>query len=212
VARAALAARLLRGDPTVPSELALEAVVRAHGSAACGQVFRGDLDASRALLRSASQRVGDPAHAAPDALKALAACHHNLASVLLDAPRTPAGDVLMMEAAMQSHALWSRAGTWLNVERADCMLSLCAAAAGDAAQAMASAQSCLALCAAHDADAFERFCGHEALGHALNAAGDREGARAQVAQLLVLLDQVAAQDRAHAETTLSKLAMAIDPS
>src|SRR5258706_252637 len=76
-------------------------------------------------------------------------------------PRTAPLDTLMMDAALTSRSAWSKAGTWLTVERADYMLARCAAALGEGVQAVAHALSCLAICEANDAEPVELFFAHE---------------------------------------------------
>jgi hypothetical protein len=111
----------------------------------------------------------------------------------------------MMDAAQQARGAWARAGTWLNEERADYLLARCAAAVGDTAAALAHARSCLAICEANAADAFERFFAHEALGLALRAAGDADAADRARARMGLLIDDIAeAGLRAHAQASLAR--------
>jgi hypothetical protein len=205
LARAALAVRLLRGEAAGPGELLLANVVRAHGTAAVGLALAGDADGARHLLQAAAELTGRDGGADGEAWKALAASYHNLASHLHPGPRREATDRLMLDAAALSRQTWAQAGTWINVERADYQLSQCAAALGDGAQAKLHAQSCLALCEANDADAFERFFAHEALAVACVACGDAAGLRQELATLRELLEQVDASDRAYCEGCLAKL-------
>ena len=191
LARARLSAALLRGSATAPAQLRPAAIVGAHGVAACGQASRGDADAARRLMQSAQVLARESGDA--DALKALAASHHNLAAQIEDGPRSEARDALMMDSATASRSTWAEAGTWVHIERADHMLALCALAVGDTARAVAHAQSCVAICEANDADAFERFFAHEAL------------ARAAVAAMRALANQVPGEDRARCESSLRKV-------
>lgn len=194
---ARLAAALMRDAATPAGAVAAPAAIRAHGNAACGHASRGNAAAARALLDSAAALAREDDAAA---LKALAACHHNLAAQLQEAGSSPATDGLMMHAAAESRRVWSKAGTWINVERADYMLSLCAATIGDTAKAIAHARSCLAICEANDADAFERFFAHEALAR----AGEDKPAQVQaMGELLARIDDEG--NRAYAQSVLDKL-------
>jgi hypothetical protein len=204
LARARLAVALLRGvaDGAVEAGLPLPAVVRAHGNAANGAAARGDIGRARDLLHASARRVDD---ADTEAVKALAAVANNLASQLRDGARAPDADALMMEAAELAQQRWHQAGTWLQAERADYLLALCAAAIGDGARALRHAAACLSLCTAHGADAFELFFAQEALGKASLAAGRRTGARDALAHMQELLPQIAEPgQRAYAQSVLDK--------
>ncbi|WP_280153405.1 hypothetical protein [Piscinibacter sp. XHJ-5] len=197
IAAARLAAALMRDTATPAGGVPVAVAIRAHGNAACGHASRGDAAAARALLQSATALAREDD--AP-ALKALAACHHNLAAQLQEAGSSPATDELMMHAARESRRVWLQAGTWVNVERADYMLSRCAATLGDLEQALAHARSCLAICEANGADAFERFFAHEALAR----AGDDRSAHLQALRaLLAGIDDEG--DRAYAQSVLDAL-------
>jgi len=202
--RARLAARLLRGGAAEPGEFPAGLVVRAHGTAVNGVAARGDLARARRLLQSAEAIAR--ADGGVDAIKGLAASCNNLASQLLDEPRDDARDTLMLEAAHRSRRTWAEVGTWLQVERADFILALCAAKVGDGAQALAHAESCLAICEANNADAFERFFAHQALAEARRAGHDSAGARAAMAPMPALLDAIDdAGSRSYARGVLDKL-------
>jgi len=117
----------------------------------------------------------------------------------------------MMEAAQRARAAWVRAGTWMNEERADYLLSRCAATLGDAAQALAHAQSCLAICEANGADALERFFAHEVLGHARQLLGDTAAATSELGAMRTLRGQVDEADRSWCDEPLSRLANSLSP-
>jgi len=197
ISAARLAAALMCYAGAPAGDVPAPAAIRAHGNAACGHAARGNAAAARGVLDSAASlaRGDDTA-----ARKALAACHHNLAAQLQEAGSSPATNALMMLAAAESRRLWAQAGTWMNIERADYMLSLCAATAGDAARALAHARSCLAICEANDADAFERFFAHEAL---VRAGDDRAANLQAMRELLNRIDDEG--NRAYARSALDKL-------
>jgi len=207
--RARLAARLLRGGAAEPGEFAGGLVVRAHGTAANGMAARGDLARARRLLQSAEAIAR--ADSGVDVIKGLAASCNNLASQLLDEPRDDARDTLMLEAAHQSRRTWAEVGTWLQVERADFILALCAAKVGDAAQALSHAQSCLAICEANGADAFERFFAQQALGEAYRVDGNMPRARDELEAMHRLIGDIDdAGNRAYAQSALDKLSAAVN--
>lgn len=208
--RARLAARLLRGGELQAGEQPPAMQVRALGTAINGVAAGGDVPRARRLLDTAA-RVARAPGAGDHALKALAAACNNLASQLLDGPREPSADSLMIDAAQASRDTWAETGTWMNVERGEYLLALCAAAVGDTARAVGHAQACLAICDANQADAFERFFGHEALARARRVRG--ESAEAELATLRTLLADIAdAGDRSYAQSCLDKLQAFVNPA
>ena len=189
----ARAALVLAARPQAGLPPALQGAerVRAHYNAALAQTRRRDFDACRQLMDAAAAEAAalpqDPA-----ARRALAAQFDNLASDLresLQAGDRPAA-ALMLDAARRAHAQWSACGGWLEVERADWQLAMCAAAAGDGALALAHARAGLAACGANAADDFEFCFAWQALALAAVAAGDADlaaEAREAMADRLVLL-------------------------
>lgn len=190
-----------RPAPELPTTVRL----RAMHSLAMGQVHRGDLAAARATLQSAAAVVD----AGPDdaeALRGAAATAHNLSNSLRDLPRDAARDALMIEAATLAHALWSRTGQWMNIERADYQLALCLATCGHGERALRHATACLERCEAEGADAFERFFAHEVLVRSLQACGDAAAAAQHRRRMAELLPQIADEaDRAWCRGTLESL-------
>lgn len=144
---------------------------RCTAMAAC---YLGQRDAARAqaLLHQAC----DDAAALPDgdpALRTLASFSNNLAGTLQELPqRSEAQTRLMLDAAERAHRTWARAGTWLEVERADYRLSLCWLAAGDPRLALRHAQRCDALVREHGSVPLEAFFAAEVLARAAVALGD----------------------------------------
>lgn len=202
--RARLATRLLNGALPVVGEEPPAVQVRALGSAVNGSIARGDSVRALHLLDHAAA-IGRAPGAGAEALKALAAAYNNLASHMLDAPRDGERDALMMQAAQGSRDTWREAGTWLNVERAEYLLALCAAAIGDGENAVGHARECLTICEANDADAFERFFAREALGRSLIAAGDHAAARRELVAMQALLGSIDEDSRGYAQSALDKL-------
>ena len=207
--RARAACALLRGEAPAADRITLPALIQAHGTAACGFAARGDAAQARRLLQSAATLAGD---AQGDALatKALAASCNNLASQLLDGAREPAADALMMETAALSRDTWATVGSWLNAERAEYLLALCAAAIGDGAKAAAHAGACAAICEANAADAFERFFAQEAMARAMLAQADRAAAGTALSCMRELIQGIDDEaNRAYAQDVLAKTATAV---
>jgi hypothetical protein len=112
----------------------------------------------------------------------------------------------MLEAAQQSHGHWSRCGGWLEVERADWQLAMCAAAAHDGPLALGHARAGLAACGAYGADDYEFCFAWQALAMAALAAGESDlacEAREAMAYRLNLLPD--AGDRAYGAKCLAQI-------
>lgn len=187
------------GETPPPAPLTVRC--RALGHAALALAYQGRTDAARALLfgPEADALASDDAAAR----RAFASSANNVAGGLRSAPREPARDTLMVDAAQLARRAWEAAGTWLNVERADWQLAHCLVAAGRADAALAPAQACLARCEAENADAYERFFGHEVLAVVHRARGDAAAAAAQRARMAALLPEVGDDHRAYCEKTLA---------
>jgi hypothetical protein len=198
---------LLRGESTEPSALPVAVKVRAHGDAACGLAAREDHAKARHMLQAAAAVARDAdADQRVAAGKGLAASYNNVASVLLDGARSPQADALMLEAAAHARSAWSAAGTWLNVERAEYLLAITHAAAGQGRQAVEHAQACADICKSNAADAFEHFFAQEAMARALVAQGQAIEARQQTTRMQALLSDIADEgNRAYAASVLARL-------
>lgn len=181
IARSLAALGLAAGDETAAEALAPADRIAALANASSALLDRDDLDRAidlfdRALALAATTPLADGL----PAIRALAVGGNNLAAALEDrGDRTPAQSDAMLRAARAALTHWKRCGGWLEHERAEYRLARSALRAGQAAEAVAAAQRCVALCDSHDAPPFERFFGHAmaALAHA--AAGEPEAATAQ---------------------------------
>ncbi len=150
------------------------------------EILRGNL--ARARERALAPEAAAAAHPDEAARRAYAATAHNVTLALRTGPRSPAHDILMIEMAELERRAWSRAGTWMHIERADYHLAMCHAVAGHGAQAVAYAAACREACEANGADAAEHFFAHECSVHAARAAGESAAAaqhRTRMAELLL---------------------------
>lgn len=214
---AALATTLLRArlaialvdDTAAAQHSALPAAerIRAHCNAALARCRRGEWSAVRERMDAARrwlQPLDDTG-----ALRAYAAMMNNIASdieqELRPAQQQDAQRVaVMLEAASRAREAWSRAGGWRETERADYLLALCHAKAGQGEQAMVHAQACLALCEANGGDPFECFFAHEALLRAHLAARRPEAASGERARMVERLQMLQDPDlRPYAQDTLA---------
>jgi len=130
------------------------------------------------------------------AIRALAVGGNSVAAMLEEKPeRSPAENEAMIAAAEGALTYWRKAGTWLEEERAFYRLTRSQLAAGRPHDAVASAQGCLAVCAAHDAPAFELYFGYAVLALAQHADHDPAGSAASRTRALELHALVPADDR-----------------
>jgi hypothetical protein len=151
----------------------LSASEKAHVLAlASGCVLeRGETTNAAQLLHDAREGAesadlprGDPA------LRALAIAGNNAATFLEELPLLDAEQqATMIAAAKTGRIFWERAGTWLEIERAEYRLAKSYLKAGDIEAAAKHARACIAMCEENRAPALEFFFGIEALAYALAA-------------------------------------------
>ena len=158
------------------------------GDVAQALIQRGDLAAARVRLLGLENVAAT--HSDPAARRAYAATAHNVALALRTGPRDAARDAVMIEMAELERRAWARAGTWMEVERADYHLAMCHAVIGQGVQALRHATACMQACEANAADAAERFFAHECNVHAARAAGDSAAAASHRARMVALLAEV----------------------
>ena len=175
---------------------------------AADSLLARDLARAAALLREALDQAersalpdNDPMH------RTLAAVTHNIACTLEEKrDRSGAERALMIVASHASRRHWERAGTWLNVERAEYRLAMTWLQAGDPALARAHAQACLDIVAANEAPALERLFGWEALGLAARAAGDSAEHGRALAMARTAFAELSDDDRGWCQASLDTLA------
>lgn len=162
---------------TVEERVACEAC----GAAIC--IGQRQTARALALLAAARERLDAQAVTGTAVHRPLAVACNNMAWELHDrgGQRSADDTAAMLDIAAASRLHWAQAGTWLEVERADCTLACCQLAAGNAGQALQHAVQCLAGCTQNDAPAYERFFAHEALARAHHALGDGDARARNVA-------------------------------
>lgn len=201
VARSRAVLHRCRGDEAAAAAAVAEAVgdafpdashhARVDAIAASAIAAQRDLARAAAYFARAVRDGGDLPDGDP-AVRALAITANNLAVALEESPdRGPAGDALLRDAARAARGFWARAGTWINVERAEYRLAKAHLALGEPAVALRHAKACLAIVEEHDGDALERLFAHEAIARARHAGGDVSGARADAARAADCLDAIA---------------------
>ena len=177
---------------------------RVSAMAACNLAA---FDTARAatLLWDAEARAA----ALPDTdpgVRSLAANSNGIAGTLQALKQlTPPQRALMLRAAQEARVQWERAGTWLEVERAEYRLARCWLAAGDAARSMEHALRCEAIVLEHGAPALELFFGAEALALSARALADIARAAAALASARQAFQGLAASDQDWCRVTLDQL-------
>lgn len=210
IARGRLALALV-DDLGTPSTLEPAERVRALYDAALAHTRRRQWVAVNDRLAAA----GALAERDAAAQRAYAAMANNIAAHLRDGLATgePADNPrvrAMLDAATRVRQAWTRAGGWLEAERAEYQLARCHAAAGQGQEAVAHAQDCLALCVANAADAFECFFAYEALAHAQACAGQPGLARQARDAMADGLQQMDDASRAFAAPCLAQVDALLD--
>lgn len=187
--------------------LSLSDRIRVAAMAAANLVER-DTPRAMQLFRHALAQAEHSGLGAADAMnRALAVAGHNLACTLEEKPaRSAAERELMILAAQTSRRYWERAGSWLEVERAEYRLAMTWLQAGDMARARAHAQACLNIVAANQGEALERFFGWEAMGWVERAVANPSGQALALAQARAAFAELDESDQAGCAASLDKLA------
>ena len=103
--------------------------------------------------------------------RAMAVAGHNLAASLEEKSVLSADEIaLMLMAAKASRTYWERAGTWLQVERAEYQLATTFLKSGDLVQAEFHARECGRVVTENNAPALEQFFAAEALARVMRVA------------------------------------------
>jgi hypothetical protein len=206
IVRRLVAALALAGGEAAPAGLSAADRAHAHAVAASALAFQRKVGDAIRHFRAARAAAAPGLPDGEPAIRALAVTANNLASGLEEEPSRSADETAaMLDAAAASREHWGRAGTWLEAERAEYLLSRCHLAAGRPAAALAHAAECVAICARNDADAFERFFAHAALARACRAAGDAEGLAAARDAARAHCDAVAADMKHWCDAALAEL-------
>jgi hypothetical protein len=148
--------------------------VRAEAAGAALCLGRGQTERAQQVLDRARQRVAALPEATPLDHRPLAVACNNMTWTLHDlgAQRSAEQTVAMLQLAAASREHWARAGTWLEIERAEYGLALAHLSAGLHDDAWRHAGQCLAVCLHHAAPAYELVYAHEAMARVHHARGE----------------------------------------
>ena len=138
--------------------------------------------------------------------RALAVLGHNLAAALEENASLTCDEAkLMLMASKASRVHWERAGTWVQVERAEYQLATTHLKAGDVVQGEFHARECGRIVVENDAPAFEQFFACEALGRVMRAAKNDAAYRIACGQARAAFEGLEEADKAWCEASLDKL-------
>lgn len=185
----------------------VEEQVRTEAAAAAICVGRHQTERATQLLQAARERLASLPDVPAAVHRPLAVACNNMAWDLhgRGSERRAEDTVAMLDIAAASKWHWSRAGTWLETERADYCVAMCQLSAGDAEAALQSAAQCLALCTQNDAPPYELVFAHEALARAYDARGDAASRRRNTAAAQDAFERLPASDQADCRSTLTAL-------
>ncbi len=213
LSRALASLALAAGSASPTPSASASDQIRIRAMAADALVERDTARASELLREALAIESGSALPDADPMHRALAVIGHNLACTLGDKAQRSADErALMLLAAQVSRTHWARAGTWLEVERAEYRLAMSWLGAGDPARARVHAQACLDIVAANEGAALERFFGWEALGAAARAAGDPAAHADAVANARAAFAELSTDDQGWCRDSLDKLAAFKSPA
>ncbi len=195
VLRNAAVAALMAGDPVRSFEVE-------HWMTASGLVASSAAVLVRAALIGHGLRANDPEKGAAALLTALdqleswhetspadalvAGSLNNCVSTLIDAEAPLLSAQVVRDAvergALASRVLWTRAGTWINQERADYLCAMAFARLGQPDRALEAAERGLSVIREHGEEDVDRAFLMLEAGHARITLGDDEAGTAQVAE------------------------------
>lgn len=190
----------LRGKMTASDRIR----VAAH---AAGALAERDPPRSGSLLREAALEIdtlglpnNDPA------CRAVAINGNDIASKLADKlVRSDAERDLMLLGARLARDFWARAGTWLEVERAEYRLAISWLKAPDLSAARRHARRCLDIVREHDAPPLEWFFAFEALAQVERALGNGPAAMRAVQDMKAAYERLDEADQAWCRPSLDRL-------
>lgn len=186
--------------------LATSERIRVNAYAAASLAER-DAPRAASLLREAALAFDTESLPSGDAAcRAIAINGNNIAVTLAEKPlRSDAERDLMLLGARTARDYWARAGTWLEVERAEYRLAISWLKAPDLAAARRHARKCLDLLREHEAPPLEWFFGHEAQALVERALGNGAAAQRAVQEMKAAFERLAEADQAWCRASLEKL-------
>lgn len=167
------------------------------GAHAAGALAERDAPRSGSLLREAALEFDTENLPNSDpAARAIAINGNDIAMTLSEKlMRSDAERDLMLLGARIARDYWARAGTWLEVERAEYRLAISWLKAPDLAAARRHARKCLDLVREHEAPPLEWFFGFEAMAQIERALGNAPAAARAVQDMKAAYERLDEADR-----------------
>ena len=185
----------------VPTRIRVTAL--AAGSVVAHDPLRAGVLLREALVEAHATALDDH----DPACRVLAVTGNQVACTLeTKAARSDDERALMILAAQAGREFWARAGTWLEIERAEYRLAETWRRAGDFVEARRHAQQCLEIVREHESPPLEDFFGWEALGLVERDAGNPTGHAHAVAKARDAFARLDQADREWCEASLKALA------
>ena len=180
--------------------------IRVTSYAAATQAER-DPPRAGSLLREAALEFDTESLPDTDlACRAIALNGNNVATTLGEKlQRSDAERDLMVLAARTARDYWARAGTWLELERAEYRLAVSWLKAGDLTAARRHARKCLDIVRENDAQALEWFFAWEATALADRASGNHAAAARAAQEMQQAFERLAEADRGWCKPTLDRM-------
>ncbi len=177
------------------------------GAHAAGALAERDAPRAGSLLREAALEFDTQALPNSDpACRAIAINGNDIAMTLSEKLlRSDAERDLMLLGARIARDYWARAGTWLEVERAEYRLAISWLKAPDFAAARRHARRCLDLVREHEAPPLEWFFGFEALALVERALGNAPAAARAVQDMKSAFERLDDADREWCRPSLERV-------
>lgn len=178
--------------------------LRAEAAAAALCLGRGQVERALRLIDSASARLAAMPASTPQDHRPLAVACNNMTWELHDlGPKRSAEQTqAMLRLAAASREHWSRAGTWLEIERAEYGLALAHLSAGLHDDAWRHAAHCLAVCLHHRAPPHELLYAHEAMARVHHARREAAELAHHAQALQAAFERLGGDDRAGSRNVL----------
>lgn len=170
-----------------------------------------DAERAQGLLAQALQEAADSGLPDSDPMnRTLAVCGNSIAAGLEELPeRTTAQRALMITGAETARCYWERAGTWLQVERAEYRLAHTYLKAGDLQQARWHATTCLQIVQANGSPPLEVYYAWEPFALIDRARGDHAAAQAALQAMRAEFPRLTADEQPWCAESLQKVERAL---
>lgn len=163
------------------------------------EIERVDKYLQNAVSASHSLKSDDPA------FKPLAMNFNNMASFLFEkAQLTEVEKKVMIDASHYSRNFWEKAGTWLQIERAEFYLSRNYRKISEFQNALKHAELCLSICLKEKAPPLEMFFANEALADTYKKMDNYDSYIARLQEMKNFFNQCSEADQLWMHDSLSK--------